>query len=142
MYKRDYLLNEARRFAQLLAKLMGLKVEGQEVEYLQEFSHVLQTEYDAELETLLNLTLEEFKRTLQESTYSPEKMNALAQMLYVFAQPLDPTPEVRSILQKVLIIFDLLEEKHHFQTFENIDKRNTIYRFFKTNYERSDLENT
>jgi hypothetical protein len=137
MYQRDYLLNEARKFAQLLARLMGLKSEGKEEEFAQEFNQALQDEYDIELEALVGLSQQDFKVRLQEAAYSAEKLNALSQMLYVFAQPFAPTGDVALLLEKVLIIFDILEQKHHYDSFENIDKRNTIYRFLNNNYERS-----
>ncbi len=135
MYQRDYLMNEARKFAQLLAKLMGLKAEGHHEEFNQQFSAVMQNEYDAELEELLNLPEDAFKERLQSAAYSAEKMNAFSQLLCVFAEPFAVDKETASILKKVLVIFDVLEQKHHFQTFENIEKRNTIYRYFKDNYE-------
>jgi hypothetical protein len=131
MYQRDYLLNEARKFAQLLARLMGLKTEGNEDVFAQEFNKALQDEYDIELAQLLDLSQPDFKTRLQAKDYSAEKLNALSQMLYVFAQPLTPTDDVVLLLEKVLIIFDILEQKHHFDSFENIEKRNTIYRFIK-----------
>ncbi|MDB5062905.1 MAG: hypothetical protein JWP67_2748 [Mucilaginibacter sp.] len=35
MQQRDYILNEARKLALILARLMGLKVAGKEEDYLQ-----------------------------------------------------------------------------------------------------------
>ncbi|MES2275557.1 MAG: hypothetical protein V4592_06020 [Bacteroidota bacterium] len=136
MYQRDYLLNEARKFAQLLARLMGLKTEGNEDVFVQEFNQALQDEYDMELAQLLNLSQPDFKTRLQETDYSAEKLNALSQMLYVFAQPFAHNDDTILLLKKVLLIFDILEQKHHFDSFENIDKRKTIFRFLNTTYER------
>jgi hypothetical protein len=136
MFQRDYLMNEARKFALLLAKLMGLKTEGQHEGYLKYFNDVLQDEYNAELEELLKLDEEDFK-TRFANAYSPEKLNALSQMLYVFAEPFEVTDDTESILKKVLAIFDLLETEHHYESFDNITKRNIIYSFFKNNYERA-----
>lgn len=137
MFQRDYLMNEARKFALLLAKLMGLKTEGQHEEYFKYFNDVLQDEYNAELEELLKLDEEDFKTRLIDAGYSSEKLNALSQMLYVFAEPFEVTEETEAILKKVITIFDLLETEHHYESFDNISKRNTIYNFFKTNHERA-----
>jgi hypothetical protein len=57
MQQRDYILNEARKLALILARLMGLKVEGKEEDYLQYFNSTLQEEYNTELEGLLNLPM-------------------------------------------------------------------------------------
>jgi hypothetical protein len=48
----------------------------------------------------------------------------------VFAEPFEADKETDLILRKILIIFDLLEQTHHYQSFENIDKRNIIYKHF------------
>ena len=137
MYQRDYLLTEIRKLAQLLAKLMGLKAEGDHGEYLQQFNDVLQDEYNIELEKLIELNDDEFIASLNSARYSAEKLNALAQMLYVFAEPFKLDEETKLILKKVLIIFDLLEQHHRYQSFENIDKRNIIYKHFIKIHERS-----
>ncbi len=130
MFQQDYLLNEARKFAQLLAKLMGLKTEGNHEEYIQQFNSELKNEYNIELEKLLNLNDDGFIANLNSSAYSAEKLNALGQMLYVLAEPFEADKETDLILRKILIIFDLLEQTHHYQSFENIDKRNIIYKHF------------
>ena len=121
----------------MLAKLLGLKAEGKFEEYIQQFNHDLQTEYNIELEKLLGLNDDEFIAHLNASAYSPEMLNALSQMLYVFAQPFEVDDETGLILRKVLVIFDFLEQNHHFQSFENIDKRNIIYKHFNTIHARS-----
>ncbi|GAA4338241.1 hypothetical protein GCM10023149_48140 [Mucilaginibacter gynuensis] len=137
MYQRDYLFNEARKMALLLAKLLGLKADGDNEAYEQQFNEILQQEYNAELENLLNLNEADFTVTMQQASYSAEKLNALAQMLYVFAQPLQVDDDTLLLLKKVLIIFDILEQQHHYDSFENITTRQTIQRFITNNYERS-----
>ncbi|WP_183575874.1 hypothetical protein HDF18_18385 [Mucilaginibacter sp. X5P1] len=132
MFESDYMLNEARKFAELLARLMGLKADGKYEEYNDQFNEILQKEYDTEVEKLLALSEEDFIAALKLADYSTEKLNALSQLLYVFAQPFNADEETILILKKVLCIFDLLENEHHYQSFENIDKRKTIYHYFNT----------
>jgi hypothetical protein len=137
MYQRDYLLTETRKLALLLAKLMGLKVEEDRGEYIQQFNDILQDEYNIELEELIGLSDDEFVAALNSSGYSAEKLNTLALMLFVFAEPFKLDDETKLILKKVLIIFDLLEQQYHYQSFENIDKRNIIYKHLIKIHERS-----
>lgn len=137
MQQHDYILNETRKLALILAKLMGLKVEGREEDYLQYFNSTLQDEYSTELEELLNLPDAEFADALKKADHSADKLNALSQMLYMFSEPFEANEDTAAILKKVMIIFDLLETQHHFESFENLNKRNAIYSFFNTNYERS-----
>ncbi|GGH11433.1 hypothetical protein [Mucilaginibacter phyllosphaerae] len=137
MFQRDFVMNEARKFALMLAKLLGLKTEGEYAEYLKYFNEVLDEEYNAELQSLLELDDEAFKRRLLDAGYSPEKLNALAQMLYVFAEPFTPGEETSALLKKVMVIFNLLETEHHYESFDNITKRKSIYNYFNINHERS-----
>jgi hypothetical protein len=135
MYTRDLVVDEARKMALLIARLLGIKAAGTSEDYKQEFNNILESEYNTELEKLLVLTEEEFNTLIQSGNYSSEKLNLLSQMLYVFAEPLEANAETRLLLKKVLAIFDLLEQKYHFQSFDNLTKQNAIYRYFKLNYE-------
>lgn len=136
MYQRDYLLTEARKLTLLLAKLMGLKAEEEYDEYVRQFNDALQDEYDVELEKLLNLNEAEFIIFIKSAGYSAEKLHALAQMLYVFAEPLKIDNETGLTLRKILIIFDLLEQQHRQLSFENIEKRKIIYKHLIKIHER------
>ena len=125
------MLDEARKFAALLAKLMGLKVEGNYAEFDHQLSDILKKEYDTDLENLSTLSEAEFSARIQSETYSLEKLNALSQVLYMFAEPFKHDEETQLLLKKVLSIFDLLEQKHHYESFDNIDKRKTIYKYYE-----------
>ena len=137
MFQRDFIMNEARKFALILAKLLGLKAEGEYQLYLKYFNEVLDEEYNAELEELLKLNEEDFKKRLTDAGYTSEKLNALSQMLYVFAEPFTVDEETSALLKKVMVIFDLLETEHHYESFDNMGKRQAIYNYFITNNDRS-----
>ena len=137
MFQRDFVMNEARKFALLLAKLLGLKTEGEYEDYLKYFNEVLEEEYSTELNELLNLDEQAFRQKLIQAAYSAEKLNALSQMLYVFAEPFNNDNETQTLLKKVMVILELLEIQHHYESFDNITKRNAIYQYFNTNYDRS-----
>ena len=137
MFQRDFVMNEARKFALMLAKLLGLKAEGEYEEYLKYFNEVLEEEYSAELNELLNLDEDAFRQKLIEADYSAEKLNALSQILYVFAEPFNNDDETQALLKKVMVIFALLETQHHYESFDNITKRNAIYQYYKNNHDRS-----
>ncbi len=130
MYRRDMVLDEARRMTLIKAKLLGIKATGSNEEYEQELNNILESEYNTELEKLLALNEEDFKALIQSDVYGPEKLNALSQILYVFAEPFEWNHETQQLLKKVMAIFDLLEEKYHFQSFDNLTKRNAIYKYF------------
>lgn len=132
---RDYILNEIEKLALIIAKLMGLKAEGKLEEFVHLADSTLLTEYNIPLKELLELTIEGFKVKLEKENYSADKLDALAQLLYLQCEPFIVGPEILLTLKKILIIFDILEQKFHRQSFENINKRNFIYQFVIRNYE-------
>jgi hypothetical protein len=67
MFQRDFLLNEARKFAEMLARLMGLKAEERTVEFNRQADALLQKEYDTSLEHLLNLSVDSFNDDIANS---------------------------------------------------------------------------
>ena len=120
---------EVQKFALMLSRLLGLKTQEKPEEFNKEVETVLQDEYNSDLEHLLGYTEEQFTAFIQDSGFSAEKLNALAQILYVFAQPLVRTPETLLLMRKVLLLFDYLAENHQYTSFQNIEIANVIYRF-------------
>ncbi|MHA4895800.1 hypothetical protein ACXZ1K_13685 [Pedobacter sp. PWIIR3] len=129
MYQRDYILVELQKFARMMARLMGLKEAGKLEEFDLEVESILQTEYDSDLDDILALDEDAFNSFLQNKNFSAEKLNALSQILYVYAQPFDTDDVTPLLLKKILIIFDLLAERHHYTSFENTEKSNAILRY-------------
>jgi hypothetical protein len=91
---------------------------------------VLLEDYNLELETLISLNEEDFKILIESNKYSSDKLNALSQMLYLFAEPFQHNEKTELLLKKVMEIFDVLEHKYHYQSFDNIAKRKAIYNYF------------
>jgi nitrogenase subunit NifH len=88
-------------------------------------------EYDIALDEMLELTIEDFKIKLTDQNYSAAKLDALAKVLYLNCEPLENNAETVKTLQKVLVIYDRLEQEYHQQSFENINKRKVIHQVFK-----------
>jgi len=87
MYQRDYLLAEAEKLALILAKLIGLKSAEEPDKFATQLNDVLQDQYNIDLAKLIALNEGEFNDHLNSAGYSAEKLNALARMLDVFAEP-------------------------------------------------------
>ena len=131
-YRRDYFLNETQRLAQLIAKLLGLKNKSENQEEAEQvYSHALTDEFNITDEELQQLSLNEFKQWLTEQDFSPVKLDTLAQLLQYRAEPYKPDADTITLLQKVIIIFDMLEQEHHQQSFENIGKRAVIQQYIQ-----------
>ena len=115
MFKRDYILNDIEKLALVIARLIGLKADGKADEFIHLADSTLLHEYNIRLEELLELTIEDFKLKLEKENYSADKLDALAQLLYLHCEPFITGSETLLMLQKVLVIFDLLEQKYHRQ---------------------------
>jgi hypothetical protein len=135
MFRKDYILNEVEKLSLVIARLMGLKADGKADEFTDLADSTLLSEYNIPLAELLELTVEDFKLKLEKENFSADKLDALAQLLYLDAEPFSANPETLLTVQKVLIIFDMIEQKYHRQSFENINKRNFIHQFVRRNYE-------
>jgi len=132
---RDILVDGIEKLAIVLAKLMGFKKEDKASEFTQLAENTMLKEYGISLPELQGLTLEEFEASLSGKNYNAEKLDLLAQLLYLNSEPLTVSAETQLSLKKILLIFDQLEQKHRWQSFENINKRNHIYQFLKNNNE-------
>ena len=133
--QRDYILNEIEKIVYAITRLAGFKNAANPEAFIQHADQMLQEEYDINLSALLELDLENFELLLDNRKYSPEKLDALAQLLYLYYEPFTANDETVAALQKIISIFNRLEKVHHCTSFENINKRNTIYQFLKENYE-------
>jgi hypothetical protein len=52
MYTRDLVVDEARKMALLIARLLGIKAAGTSEDYKQEFNNILESEYNKEYKKL------------------------------------------------------------------------------------------
>ncbi|MFC0515418.1 hypothetical protein ACFFGT_14460 [Mucilaginibacter angelicae] len=133
--QRDFILNEIEKIVYSITRLAGFKNAVNPEAFIQHADQMLQDEYDLKLPELLELSIEDFDLILDERNYSPEKLDALAQLLYMYYEPFIANDETLAGLQKIISIFNRLEKDHHRTSFENINKRNAIYQFLQNNYE-------
>lgn len=135
MYRKDHLLKEAQRMAQMIAKLLGLKnAAGKEHEFEQVYDNTLLEEYNIKTEELLALSQEEFVLWLKQNNFNADRLDTLAQLLYMHAEPFKADGQTVEQLHKVLLIFDVLEKEHHWQSFDNIGKRQIIQQYIQQHH--------
>ena len=130
MHTRDIVMDDIRKTALIIEKIFGIKSRGMVNEFKQVFDKTLQNEYAVELEHLISLNQDNFEVLIQSDKYSAEKLVTLSQMLYVLAEPFEQNEETQQLLKKVIAMLDVLEEKYHIQSFDNITRRNAIYKYF------------
>jgi hypothetical protein len=134
MYKKDLILAEAEKLALIIANLMGLKTEAESEQFVQVLNETLQENYNVALDDILLYKTEALRQKVEKESYSADKLDALAQLLFLYAEPFLDDEETWLNLNKVLLIYDMLEKKHHRQSFENIHKRNQILQFLNNTY--------
>lgn len=133
--QKDFILREIEKIVYSITRLAGFKNAANPEAFDQLANQMLQDEYDINLSALLEPSNDDFELLLDDRNYSPEKLDALAQLLYMYYEPFVVNDETLAGLQKIISIFNRLEKNHHRTSFENINKRNTIYQFLKENYE-------
>lgn len=132
---KDYILRELEKITVMMARLVGFKEQLKPDEFIKLADTMLQNEFNIKFDELLKLSIDDFEAFLIKGKYKADKLDALAQILYMHTGPFSASPETLGALQKILLIFEWLEQKHHSSSFEIINKRNTIYQFLQTNYE-------
>lgn len=133
--QKDYILREIEKIVYSISQLAGFKKTVNPEAFEQHADQMLQDQYGLKLPELLEPGIDDFELLLNKKNYSADKLDVLAQLLYLYYEPFTATDETLIALQKIISIFNRLEQKHHRTSFENINKRNTIYQFLKENYE-------
>lgn len=129
MIRKDFVEAEIQKLAQIIAKIIGLKNDGNLDQALEASRQCLSESFGLDQQLLDNGTIEEFEQVLKSRNYSAEKLNALAQLLFENAHPFQDTEECVAVVRKTALVLNLLETEHHQQSFENISRREIIDNF-------------
>lgn len=134
MIRRDFIQAEIAKIAQALAKIMGLKEASQNQEASDLISNTLLHDFNFSLNKVNSLEPAEFKKLLETKNYPKEKLDLLSKFLLESVSPFQNNTETILLLKNVLAIYQMLEQVHHTQSFENLNQQQTIIQFLnKTN---------
>lgn len=133
MIRKDFIEAEIQKLAEVIAKIIGLKNQGDLDNALELSRQTLSETFGFEKEFLENSTIEEFQTEVTRRNYSAEKLNLFAQLLFESAYPFQDTDECKSIVHKVAFLLNMLETEHHQQTLENLNRREMIDNFLNNN---------
>lgn len=120
---------EIQKLAQVLARIMGLKLEGKLEESEALFKESLLKEFEISEENLFNASCEEFNTLLLKKEFPAEKLDMLSQFLYAELAPSAESERNRLIAEKLLIIYQSLEEQHHIISMTNMDRQKKIQQY-------------
>lgn len=133
MIRRDFLQAEIEKLAQAMAKILGLKEAGKTQEAADLINKSLLNDFDLKLEDLLLLDENQFKKLLADRKYPAQKLDLLGRFLLESVSPFQQNPETITTLNHVLMIFQMLEQEHHTQSFDNLIRQQNIVQFLKPN---------
>ena len=132
MYRRDLLTAEIQKLAQALAKIMGLKQEGKLEEADNGIDVMLEHDFGILYSDLLASSHEDFTAFLTEKDFPAEKLDIFSQLLYLKFNPSTVTDENTSVAQKLQLIYQILEVKHHVINMISIGRQKSVVQYLNS----------
>lgn len=129
MYKRDLITVEIQRLAEVLAKILGLKLEGDSENAAVLYEQTLESAFGLPPEIWKEDTLENFETAIISQAYPAEKLDMLSQFLYSSLHDSDEPLYKKSISKKLLFIFDVLEKQHRIISLDNLNRQKMLLQY-------------
>jgi hypothetical protein len=129
MYRRDLLTAEIQKLAQALARLMGLKQLGKLEEVDKGVDELLENDFGILFSDLINCSPDDFEAFLQQQNFPSEKLDMFSQLLYIKFNAENLTKENISLAEKLKLIYQTLEIKHHVVNMINLGRQKSITQY-------------
>ncbi|WP_406825383.1 hypothetical protein [Pedobacter sp. KACC 23697] len=129
MYRRDLITAEIQKLAQVLARIMGLKLEGKLAEANQLFDETMEGGFKLPKEILENEDLSVFEKWLTAGNLPPEKLDSLSEFLY-YELGLSQERN-QSIAPKLNLVYQYLSDKHKIVHLVNLHRQKTIQQYIR-----------
>ncbi|WP_207535412.1 hypothetical protein [Desertivirga arenae] len=129
MFKKDFIEAELQKLSQVLARIIGLKNDGDVDQAMNIANETLLQEFGLKREELEQDDLEGFKEWLKQQNFSAERLNLLGSILFESIYPFTETPEILNVAHKVALVLNTLEIEYHQQSFENLHRREQLDKF-------------
>lgn len=126
MLKRDSLTAQMQQLSHTLAKVKRLIVENQETEALSAIQAVLGEYFGTTITDLLETPANLFRQQLSKQAFAPQELGLLADFLDEAASMDGNKAHRQAIWEKVILLYDLLEQEHHVVSFSHIARRAEI----------------
>lgn len=115
-----------QQLSHTLAKVKRLIVEEQKGEALSVLETVLGEYFGTTITDLLETPANVFRQHLDRTGFQPEELSLLADFLDTLAVLSAPGPDKAGIWERVLLIYDTLEQTHKVVSFTHIARRAEI----------------
>lgn len=123
MQQRDYLKAQIEQLgkvlSQLLAKALGLDGNVPE-SLLDEIAEAYKTQLDFDLLAALKQEHNDFKAELSALDWAPTHLETMARTLQVLSKQAEPTSEPRNMLEKALLVLEVMEEQSRSISFQQL----------------------
>ncbi len=122
----DLIVAEIEKLSKILAKILGLKAEGNTEELNLLAENTLNEELDLPRNPYTENLEENYESHLISQNYSPDKLDLLAKILIESASASNNSSDRNYKYRQVLVIYDILEKVHHTQSLQNLTARSEI----------------
>ncbi|RZL44357.1 MAG: hypothetical protein EOO93_28090 [Pedobacter sp.] len=127
MYRKDLITAEIQKLAEVLAKIMGLKLEGKFAEAQTIFDETTANAFSLPKNILDSQDIIPFSNWLNVSELPPEKLDSLSEFLYY---ELGLSEERNKIIApKLNLIYKILSDKHKIVHLVNFHRQNNIQQY-------------
>ncbi|WP_113663937.1 hypothetical protein [Pedobacter nanyangensis] len=127
MYRKDLITAEIEKLAQVLAKIMGLKLEGDLAKANELFNETMEHSFKLSPAILEDSNLAVFENWLNDADLPAEKLDSLSEFLYY---DLGISPERNAMIAPRLnLIYKVLAEKHKIVHLVNFHRQEIIRRY-------------
>ncbi len=127
MYRKDLITAEIEKLAQVLARIMGLKLESRLAEAEVLFQQTLEDSFGLPVQLLSNSDSTSFDDWLNMDTLSAEKLDSLSEFLYDELGTSETKNQL--IAPKLNLIYEFLSNKHKIVHLVNLHRQKTIQQY-------------
>jgi len=129
MYRKDLITAEIQKLAEVLARIMGLKLEGKFKEAQSLFNESMEKSFALPVNLLEGADLAAFEKWLNESDLAPEKLDSLSEFLYY---ELGISAERNLIIApKLNLVYQFLSDRHKIVHLINLHRQKTIQQYLR-----------
>ena len=127
MYRKDLITAEIQKLAEVLARIMGLKLEGKLKDAQEIFNETMENSFILPIDILESEEHATFETWLEKCNFPPEKLDSLSEFLYY---ELGISTERNQIIApKLNLVYQHLADHHKIVHLVNLHRQKTIQQY-------------
>ncbi|GGE60653.1 hypothetical protein EV200_1057 [Pedobacter psychrotolerans] len=127
MYRKDLITSEIQKLAEVLARIMGLKLEGKLKDAQEIFNETMENSFTLPIDILESEEHTTFETWLEKCDFPPEKLDSLSEFLYY---ELGISTERNQIIApKLNLVYQYLADQHKIVHLVNLHRQKTIQQY-------------